>query len=92
MNYNKNNNIYNTNNYIQKPKNISNTNNNIFQMNIQNYNKNNNIYNTTQDPITLGSDSGPNAHGSCIKTYFAWVLREDPKEMGTAVGPKNVGS
>jgi hypothetical protein len=33
-NYNKNNNIYNTNNFIKKPNNIYNTNNNIFYINI----------------------------------------------------------
>ena len=39
LNYKKNNNIYNTNNYIKRLKNIYNTNNNIFDMNTQNYNK-----------------------------------------------------
>ena len=33
LNYKKNNNIYNTNNYIKRLKNIYNTNNNIFDMN-----------------------------------------------------------
>ena len=45
QNYNKNFNINSTNNYIKKPKNIYNTNNNIFYMNTLNYKKINNIYN-----------------------------------------------
>jgi hypothetical protein len=38
-NYKKNNNIYNINNYIKKPKNIYSTNYNIFYINNLNYNK-----------------------------------------------------
>jgi hypothetical protein len=60
LNYKKNNNIYNTNN-------------NIFYMNTLNYIKKN-IYNTTQEPRPLGPDSGPNALGSYVGIYFAWVL------------------
>jgi len=46
LNYKKNNNIYNTINYIKKLKNIYNTNYNIFYMNTLKYKKNNYIYNT----------------------------------------------
>ena len=42
QNYNKNNKIYNTHNYIKKPKNISNTDYNIFYINTSNQNKNEN--------------------------------------------------
>jgi hypothetical protein len=46
INYDKNNNIYNINNYIKNFKDDYNINNNIFDMNILNYKRKNNIYNT----------------------------------------------
>jgi hypothetical protein len=99
LNYKKNNNIYNTNYNIfyintynyNNNNNIYNTNNNIFYMNILNYIQKKN-YNTTQEPRPLGPDSGPNALGSYIRTYFAWVLREDPRKIDHYAGPKSIGS
>ena len=55
-NYNKNNNIYNINNYIKNFKDASyNTNNNIFYINTLSYNKNNNIYNTNNNTFDMNT-------------------------------------
>jgi hypothetical protein len=55
-NYNKNNNIYNINNYIKNFKDASyNTNNNIFYINTLSYNKNNNIYNTNNNIFDMNT-------------------------------------
>ena len=72
QNYNENNNIYNTNNYI---KNIYNTNNNIFDMNTLNYKKNNNIFNT-------------NNYINKPKTQEPWLLIKDPKDLSSDARPK----
>ena len=79
LNYNKNNNIYKTNNNIfnyNKNNNIYNT---IFKMNTFNYNKHNNIDNTN----------------NCIqkpKTQEHWVLRQDQRDLGPDLGLKSIGS
>jgi hypothetical protein len=75
-NYKKNNNIYNINNYIKKPKNIYNTNYNIFYINTLNYNKNNNIYNTNNnifDMNTLNYKKNNNIITQ-LMTQEHWVL------------------
>ena len=83
LNYNKNNNISNTNYNIfdmntlsyNKNNNIYNTNNFIFEMNTLNYKKNNNIYNT-------------NNYINKPKTQEPWVLAKDPRGLGPNAGPK----
>ena len=55
INYNKNNNIYNINNYIKNFKDDYNTNNNIFYINTSSYNKSNNIYNINNNIFDMNT-------------------------------------
>jgi hypothetical protein len=83
LNYNKNNNISNSNYNIfdknslsyNKNNNIYNTNNYIFDMNTLNYKKNNNIFNT-------------NNYINKPKTQEPWLLIKDPKDLSSDARPK----
>ena len=48
-------------------------------INDNNDNKNNNLYFYS-------------LNGSCVKTQFTWILRQDPMVMGPALGPNGNGS
>jgi len=87
INYNKNNNIYNTNYTIfnintfnyNKNNNIYSTNNITFNINTFNYNKNNNIYNI-------------NNYIYKHNTLESWVLAQNPLTLGADAEPKRIGS
>jgi hypothetical protein len=80
LNYKKNNNIYNTNNYI-------------FKMNTLNYKKK--IIFITQKIIlinlrTLGPDKEPKRPASRYRTQAKWLLTQDSRAMGPDVGPNGI--
>jgi hypothetical protein len=41
--------------------------------------------------LQIGTASGPNYLGSCVRTQFARVLCQDPMVMGPASGPIDLG-